>query len=86
MKTAHKRYKEWVIERAQATRSKRKEHYNQVLSKEKVETYDDIIGLYYGLTETSREHIVYHRILELVSDGFSPQVIMELLQYKKKKV
>lgn len=66
------------------TETKRKEHYQQVLIKEKIETYEDVIGLYYGLTDVSRERIVYRRILELVGDGFSPQVIMALLQPKIK--
>ena len=68
---------------AQKTKESRRAHYEEVMSKEKVETYDDIIGLYYGLTEKSRKRIVYQRIYGLFCDGFSPKEIMELLQEKK---
>lgn len=67
---------------AQKTKASRRAHYEEVMSKEKVTTYDDIIGLYYGLTEKSRKGIVYQRIYELFCDGFSPK---ESWSYCKKK-
>jgi hypothetical protein len=64
MKTAKKIYKEWIIERAKQTKVRRKEHYKQVLSKEKVETHDDIIGLYMDLPK-HQENLSYI-VFELV--------------------
>jgi hypothetical protein len=85
MATGKQRYKKLVSERAQATKAMHKDHYKQILAKEKAESFDDIIGLYHGLSAKSRECIVYRRILELATDGLSPQTIIDLLQYRKRK-
>jgi flagellar motor component MotA len=77
--TTDKRYKKLAIERAKKTKARRREQYRQVMSKEKVETYEDIIRLYYGLSGKSRERI----ILELARDSLSPQAIIEILQGSK---
>jgi Mor family transcriptional regulator len=81
--TTDKRYKQLAIERTKKTKAMRREQYRQVMSKEKVETYEDIIRLYYGLSGKSRERIVYNRLLELARDGLSPQTIIEILQEGK---
>jgi hypothetical protein len=81
--TTDKRYKKLAIERVKKTKAMRMEQYRQVMSKEKVETYEDIIRLYYGLSGKSRERIVYQCIPELARDGLSPQTIIEILQGSK---
>jgi hypothetical protein len=85
MKTAKNRYKQLITERVQETKTRRKEIHAKVLTKEKINTYEDVLGIFYGLSEESRYRIVYRRILELARDGISPKAIMELLQHKKVK-
>jgi hypothetical protein len=85
MATYKQLYKKWVSERTQATKARRKEQVELVLSKENVETLEDIIRIYYGLSEKSKENIVFQAIYRAARLGFLPKEIIEQLQVKKKK-
>jgi trimethylamine:corrinoid methyltransferase-like protein len=68
---------------AQETKEAKKRLFGAVMSKEKVESALDVVGIYSGLTSRSKDCIVYERIHELAAYHFSPKEIMERLQVKK---
>jgi hypothetical protein len=71
---------------AQKTRARHREQVDLVISKSRVENAEDVLGIYYGLSEKSKACIVYTAIWSLALEGYSPKEIIALLQRKKQGV
>lgn len=76
--------KEWAEAKAKRTREYKKKAFDDAMAKEKVETYADVIGLFYGLSRRAIEKAAYGRIFELAALGNTPVQIFELLEPPKK--
>jgi hypothetical protein len=58
----------------------RKEKIKEALSKDKVETFDDICGIYYGLSRRAVELAAYDKIHRLAALGYSPLEIIKVME------
>jgi hypothetical protein len=72
-------------DQAKRTRARKKEAFEKVLSKEKVETYGDIFAIFDGLSKKAVEKTAFDKIFTLAHLGNSPAKIIELMERKKKK-
>jgi len=70
---------------AKKLRKKRHEEHSVVMAKDKVETYDDIIAIFYGLSKRAKESAVFERIFELARLGKRPTEIMKIMEPIKQK-
>jgi hypothetical protein len=61
----------------------RKEEFQKAMSKDKVETYGDVFGIYYGLSARAKENAAYKQILFLARLGKTPQEIIKQMEVKK---
>jgi hypothetical protein len=61
----------------------RKEKFQEALSKDRIETFDDVCGIYYGLSAKAKENAVYHQILFLARCGKTAQEIVSQMGVKK---
>jgi hypothetical protein len=71
---------------AQKTRARHREQVERLMSKSRVESVEDVLGIYYGLSAKSKASIVYTAIWSLVLEGYSPKEIIAVLQRKKQDV
>lgn len=68
--------------RREAMREYRDKLYQAAMAKETVTEFDDLLGIYYGLSRRAIEQAVYHRIVELAGLGYSPRAIVEQMGAK----
>jgi hypothetical protein len=68
---------------AQNIRKRRREELSKVLAKDKVETYNDMDAIFYGLSKRAKDSAVLYRILTLIHLGKSPTEIMNIMEPKK---
>jgi hypothetical protein len=66
----------------QRIRKQRHEELSRVMAKDKTETYDDIITIFYGLSKKARDSAVLGRIYSLARLGKSPTEIMKTMEVK----
>jgi hypothetical protein len=77
-------YKRLVAQKAaQSLRKQRREELSRVFVKDKVETYDDVIAIFYGLSKKAKDSAVFDRILTLARLGERPAEIMKMMEPKK---
>jgi len=78
---------EITLEVARGIRKRRREEFSIVAAKSKVETYDDMVAIFYGLSRKAKDRAVLDRILLLAKCGNSPAEIiksMEPIRAKKR--
>jgi hypothetical protein len=68
---------------AKRAREAKKKSFEEVMAKEKVETYGDIIGIFNGLSRNAIDLAAYHRIAELARFRKTPLEIIEIMEPKK---
>jgi hypothetical protein len=73
--------KQWDRERAQATRKAKRERFEAVLQKGKVEYTADFYGLFCGLSRKAIDNAAFQRIIHLtVVDGFTPREVIRIME------
>jgi hypothetical protein len=77
--------KQMANDQARRTRKAKKEAFERVMSKEKVETYGDIYDLFCGLSRRALEVAALDRIQTLTRMGYSPERIIDVMEIKRKK-
>jgi hypothetical protein len=77
--------KQMANDQARRTRKAKKEAFERVMSKEKVETYGDIYDIFCGLSRRAIEIAAIDRIRVLGTMGYSPARIIEVMEVKRGK-
>jgi hypothetical protein len=77
--------KQMAKDQARRTRKAKKEAFERVMAKEKVETYGDIYDVFLGLSKRAIEIAAIERIRVLGTMGYSPARIIEVMEVKKGK-
>jgi hypothetical protein len=77
--------RQWAKDLAKRTRTFKRESFEKVLAKGGVATYDDICGIFNGLSCAAIELAAYHRINELVRYGMTPQEILRIMEPERRK-
>ena len=67
---------------AQNTRKRRREELSKVMTKDKVETYGDIIAIFNGLSRRAKDSAVLCRIYTLATFLKSPKEIIKTMEEK----
>ncbi|MDR0710345.1 MAG: hypothetical protein LBF77_09795, partial [Spirochaetaceae bacterium] len=70
---------------ARRTRKAKKESFERVMGKGKVETYGDVFDLFCGLSRRAIEVAAIARIQTLVRLGYSPARIIGIMEVKRRK-
>jgi hypothetical protein len=70
---------------AKKTREWKREAFDTVCKKGKVETVGDIVGIFYGLSRKAVEMAAFRDIQRLASLGFTPAEIVERMSVKSEK-
>jgi hypothetical protein len=70
---------------AKHIREWKREMFESACKKGKVETYGDVIGVFYGLSRKAVELAAYDKIQMLASLGYSAAEIAERMEGKNKK-
>jgi hypothetical protein len=74
-----------AVKCAKRTREWKKKAFEDVIAKEKIETYGDIFGIFYGLSKRAIEVAALNRIEVLAGMGYSPARIIGVMEVKKEK-
>jgi hypothetical protein len=77
--------KQAAKDQARRTRTAKKEAFERVAAKGKVETYGDIFDLFCGLSRRAVEIAALDRIRTFVRMGYSPERIIDVMEIKRKK-
>jgi hypothetical protein len=76
--------KEWAKKMAAGTRARKKDEFEKVKAKGKVETFGDIYGVFCGLSKRAIEASAFHEIQKLAALGYGPEMIIERMEPVKK--
>jgi hypothetical protein len=67
----------------QRIRKQRREEFLRLMEKSKMETYDDVIVIFNGLSKKAKDSAVLSRIFTLARLGKSPAEIIKTMEPKK---
>jgi len=68
---------------AQKIRKQHHEEFLSVIAKNKIETYNDVIAIFYGLSKKAKDRAVFDRIFFLAQCGDTPTEIIKTMEPKK---
>jgi hypothetical protein len=77
--------KQMAKEQAKRTREAKKKSFEKVMTKGSVETYEDVFGIFDGLSRRAIELAAYHRIEELARSRRTARQIIEIMEQKKRR-
>jgi hypothetical protein len=77
--------KQRAKDQARRTRDYKKRSLEQVIAKETAAAWDDVTGIFNGLSRAAIELAAYHRINELIRCGMTPREILKIMEPERRK-
>jgi hypothetical protein len=85
LKSVREFKKQRAKDQAKRTRDYKRRSLEAVLEKGTVATYEDVIGIFNGLSRAAIELAAYHRINELIRYGMTPREILKIMEPERRK-
>ena len=77
--------REIAVAQARHTRKYKRDMFEAACEKGKVETYGDVVGIFFGLSRKAVERAAFNEIIRLAHFGFSPDKIAKYMEGNDKK-